>query len=335
MNARKKIKVLVIRFSSIGDIVLTTPVLRCLKKIPDVDTEVHVVTKSAFRDVLLYNPHVDHLHLLEDDLFSLAKRIASEHIDYIVDVHHNLRSAILKAWLRKPSSSFRKLNFEKWLLVQLKLNRLPDVHVVDRYFEAAAFLGVQHDGKGLDFYLPEKTKSVDHLLPGSFAGGFMTFAIGGKHATKRLPNELIIDIIRKLNHKAVLLGDDNDKNNGRLIASACGDLVYNGCGQFSLIQSATLVKKADYVISHDTGLMHIAAAFEKPLVSIWGSTIPGFGMTPYMPGQPWRSEIIEVTGLSCRPCSKLGHKKCPKGHFDCMMKIDVQDVVEAVRRVTS
>ena len=103
--------------------------------------------------------------------------------------------------------------------------------------------------------------------------------------------------------------------------------IYNACGKLNLNQSASVVKQADVLITHDTGLMHIAAAFEKKIVSVWGNTVPEFGMYPYQKEENFK--IVEVKDLSCRPCSKIGHKKCPKGHFDCMQKIDVDDVVRA------
>jgi ADP-heptose:LPS heptosyltransferase len=77
--------------------------------------------------------------------------------------------------------------------------------------------------------------------------------------------------------------------------------------------------------------MHIAAALKKPVVSVWGNTVPAFGMTPYMPGRESNSVILEVNDLRCRPCSKIGFDKCPKGHFQCMRGIDDQAIADAVR----
>ncbi len=333
MTDADHVKVLVIRFSSIGDIVLTTPVLRCLKKIPGKEVEVHVVTKKAYSSILEDNPYVDRLHLLDGRLTGLIKQLRAADIDCIIDLHHNIRSALVKLALRKPAGSFLKLNLEKWLLTRFKVNRLPPRHIVDRYFEAAAIAGVENDGEGLDFFFSRKPVHLYDGLPVSFNKDLVTFVIGGKHATKRLPNDKIISICRKLPGNIVLLGGKEDEANGRTIESACGEHVFNGCGLFSLQQSASLVKKARLVISHDTGLMHIAAAFNKYLVSVWGNTIPGFGMFPYMPKYPERSIIVEVEGLPCRPCTKIGYTKCPKGHFDCMMRIDEEKIVQNARHI--
>ncbi len=333
MSARKHIKVLVIRFSSIGDIVLTTPVLRCLKKIEGTDTEVHVVTKKAFAGVLAGNPNVDKLHLLNNSLWRLASHLRKENFDYIVDLHHNIRSAILKGRMLRPSGSFHKLNPEKWMLTALKINKLPEKHIVDRYFEAADALGVENDHQGLDFFPDEEIYGVPEVIPGDFQQ-YIAFAIGGKHATKRLPNEKIVAICKKLPLPVILLGDRNDEANGDAVVRGCKDQkVFNACGKLSLRESAYMVKNARAVISHDTGLMHIAAAYNKILVSVWGNTVPEFGMVPYMPRHPERSVIIEVKDLPCRPCTKLGYEKCPKKHFDCMMKINEDDIIAALDKM--
>ena len=90
--------------------------------------------------------------------------------------------------------------------------------------------------------------------------------------------------------------------------------IHNGCGRYSLHQSASLLRQAAFVVSHDTGLMHIAAAFGQRIYSIWGNTVPEFGMYPFRT----EYEALEVPGLPCRPCSKIGFAQCPQGHFRCM-----------------
>ncbi len=326
-------KVLVIRFSSIGDIVLTTPVIRCLKKVRENQIEVHFATKKAFKDLLSSNPYIDKLHLLDGKLSEFNRKLRAENFDHIIDLHHNTRTALIKWALRKPATTFNKLNVEKWLLVNLKINRLPGVHIVDRYFEAVRKFGVFNDGEGLDFFLPDDVETDQSLLPSSIGGRFIAFAIGGKHTTKRLPNEKIISVIKKLPLPVALLGGHDDVQNAIKISSEFGDGVFNCCGKLSIQQSAVLVKNAAVVVTHDTGLMHIAAAFNKPIVSVWGNTVADFGMYPYMPKFPERSQIVEVDHLACRPCSKIGFSECPKSHFDCMKKIDALEIVKAVSKM--
>ena len=325
---RKK-KILVVRFSSIGDIVLTTPVLRALKQTPGLDAEVHYATKKAFAMVVQANPYIDKVHLLEDSLGSLVKALKTERFDYVIDLHNNLRSTLLKLRLMRPSRAFNKLNIEKWLLTRLKINRLPEVHIVDRYLEAGRRFRLKNEQKGLDYFLSEKDAVWPDILPLEFRDAYVAFVIGGAHATKRLPTQKIIDICRKLKKPVVLLGGPEDAKNGRIIQAACGDLVLNTCGKLTLNTSAFLVKQARVVITHDTGLMHIAAAFNKPIISIWGNTVPEFGMYPYMPQHPENSIIVEVNGLPCRPCDKIGYEKCPLDHFNCMEKISHEQVAGA------
>ncbi|MFO8066577.1 MAG: glycosyltransferase family 9 protein [Bacteroidales bacterium] len=325
----KKDKILVLRFSSIGDIVLTTPLLRCLKNIPDKKFSVHYATKKSFAGIIENNPYVDKVHSLDNSLKDLIKELKEENFDFIIDLHKNIRTSIIKFALRKPSCSFMKLNLQKWLLVNFKIDMLPKVHIVDRYIYAANSLEVKNDLQGLDYFLSGKNNDLkEKFFSSLFDKGYVAFVIGGMHFTKRMPNEKIASLCKKLNTHIVLLGGNADKKNGEEISKLAGDNVYNACGEFSLNTSAFLVKNAKVVITHDTGLMHIAAAFKKPIVSLWGNTIPEFGMYPYMPAYENLSRIVEVKGLSCRPCSKIGHKKCPKKHFKCMKDINENEIVE-------
>ncbi len=321
-------KILIIRFSSIGDIVLTTPVIRCLKK-QLTDTKIHYLTKEQFYPVIKKNPYINKIHLLKDDMDALISDLKAEDFDHIIDLHKNIRSLLVKKKLRKPSSSFCKLNFKKWLIVNFKINRLPDLHIVDRYFGSVKSFNVTNDGKGLDYFIPEDEEVNINDLPENFRKGYICFVVGGKHATKILPEEKVISICNKIKKPVVLLGGFEDKKAGDNIQKQTGENVYNSCGKFSINQSASLVKKAEKIITNDTGLMHIATAFKKEIISVWGNTIPAFGMYPYLPEKEKnKSKIIEVKKLKCRPCGKIGFDKCPKKHFDCMNKIDVYKIIE-------
>ncbi|HUH32938.1 MAG TPA: glycosyltransferase family 9 protein [Daejeonella sp.] len=318
----ENLKILVIRFSSIGDIVLTTPVIRCLKQQLN-GAEIHYLTKRKFKTVLASNPHIDKLHFLDDKLSDTISSLKQEHFDVLIDLHHNLRTLIIKTRLGIRASSFDKLNWQKWLLVNLKVNRLPPIHIVDRYLDTVKFLGVKNDDKGLDYFLNSE-HDLSSLLPPSHQV-FTGIAIGAQHATKRLPQHKLIELCKGLPDPVVLLGGPEDAPRADEICNEAGAHVFNGCGQFSLDQSAYLVKMARQIITHDTGLMHIAAAFDKPIVSVWGNTIPGFGMYPYKTS---RSVVAEVNHLPCRPCSKIGYQKCPLGHFKCMNDIPVSFIID-------
>jgi len=308
-------KILIIRFSSIGDIVLTTPVIRCLKK--QLNAEVHYLTKSSFKGILNNNPYVDKVHTIEKEISSeLIAELKNENFDFIADLHHNLRTLRLKKALNISSKSFPKYNIQKWLLVNLKIDRMPKMHIVDRYMETVSSLGVVNDAKGLDYFIPETSKVDLSRLPEIQSNGYVGIVIGGQHATKMMPILKLIELCDSLSEPIVLLGGPEDKLRGEEIVNAVGVKVFNGCGQFKLDESASLVQQANWVITHDTGLMHIAAAFKKRIVSVWGNTVPELGMYPYLPDP--RSKIVQIKGLSCRPCSKIGYSKCPKSHFKCM-----------------
>ena len=313
---------LIVRFSSIGDIVLTSPVVRCLKQQVK-DAEVHFLVKKNFAAVIEHNPFIDRKIYLDGDLRDLIPDLKKERYDFVIDLHHNLRTMKLKKALGTKSFSFNKLNLEKWLLVNFKINRLPDKHIVDRYMETVKSFGVTNDGKGLDYFISQEDGKAMQMLPPEFERGYVAFVIGAKHNTKKLPEDKIVSVCKKINMPVVLMGGKEDAEAGKRIASAAGSReIFNSCGKFSLNESAAVIKQSAKVITHDTGLMHIAAAFKKEIVSVWGNTVPEFGMYPYYGDFETANYISQVTNLSCRPCSKIGFDKCPKGHFKCMVNQD-------------
>lgn len=314
---------LIIRFSSIGDIVLTTPVIRCLKKgYPG--AIIHYVTKKQYASLLLANPYIDKLHILEKDLDKLARDLKKEKFDYIIDLHGSLRSRLLRWRLCKPAYVFPKLNFRKWILVKLKINLLPELHIVDRYLSTLKKFNLPNDGLGLDYFLPADEKDFGSLLPEGFGKEYIVLAAGARHYTKQVTTEQMIRLCRLLERPVLILGGPEDFAKAEEVRLQSKAEIYNGCGKFTLNESASLVKQARLVITPDTGIMHIASAFGKTILSIWGNTTPLFGMYPYKPGPG--SKIFEVNGLSCRPCSKLGYPACPKKHFRCMLDQPVEDI---------
>ncbi|MBE0639835.1 MAG: glycosyltransferase family 9 protein [Bacteroidales bacterium] len=329
-NFRVK-KILVIRFSSIGDIVLTTPIVRCLKK-QLAESEVHYLTKQAFEPVLKSNPYIDKIITIHKNIDEVIPGLLKEHYDHIVDLHKNFRSFGIRLKLGRKGTSFTKLNFRKWLLVRFKINLLPDIHIVDRYFSAVKGLGVINDMAGLDYYIADQDRISMDLLPQTHQKGYVAMVIGGKHKTKQLPTEKVIELIGRFTYPVVILGGPEEIEEGRKIEQQVGERVSSTCGKFNISQSASIVEQARVVITNDTGLMHIAAAFNKPLISIWGNTVPELGMYPYMPQHSDRFRIFEVNGLPCRPCSKIGFEKCPEKHFKCMMDQDVNTIVEAIKK---
>ncbi len=328
-SCMKNRKFLIIRFSSIGDIVLTTPLMRCLKlQLPD--SEIHFVTKDKYRELVAANPYIDKIHYLTDHFGQLVRILKAEQFDVVLDLHHNFRSLLIKLAIHAPARSFQKLNMRKWILVNLKWNLLPNEHIVDRYFRALSGFPVFNDGKGLDFFIPEGGAYDFSALPPFFRDGYIAVIISGTYATKQLPAEKVSGICDSIPYPVILVGGNCETPMSREIGRRVGDHVLNLAGKTSISESASLVREARLVLSNDTGMMHIAAAFGKKILSFWGNTVPAFGMIPYLPGSA--SEIMEVKGLKCRPCSKLGYKKCPKGHFRCMNDMDISGVVDWIKK---
>ncbi|MBP7534790.1 MAG: glycosyltransferase family 9 protein [Chitinophagales bacterium] len=318
-------KILIIRFSSIGDIVLTTPLVRCLsQQLPN--AQIHYLTKPAFAGILAPNPHIQKVQTLSSSIIKTIQQLKTEKYDYVIDLHHNQRSLLIKLGLGVTAKSFDKLNYEKWLAVNFKkIDDLPNLHIVDRYIATAQHLGIKNDGQGLDYFIPPKDEvNIEQQFPNLSPQKYIALVIGAAHATKRMPTQKIIDLCDTIKQPIVLLGGKEDAENANNIVMQSKGCIANACGLLNLNQSASVVRQAGKVVSHDTGMMHIAAAFQKPICSVWGNTIPQFGMYPYLSvAAQAQSVMVQVANLPCRPCSKIGYNKCPKGHFNCMQQIDV------------
>jgi ADP-heptose:LPS heptosyltransferase len=326
-------KILVVRFSSIGDIVLTTPVVRALKQqLPN--ATIHFLTKKQVGSILIDNPFVDRVITIQRGISEVIDVLNAEHYDYIIDLHNNLRTLQLKLRLRRPSLTFPKVNSKKWLLVRFKINVLPQVHVVDRYFSAVKSLNVRNDLLPCEFHIPADSivdveKSIG-LLPKSF----VAIAIGAQFFTKRMPFNKLIEVIEQVNTPIVLLGGEMDTELANKVCNHFQDKqIHSACGGFSLAQSASIVQQAAVLLTNDTGMMHIASCYEVPTISVWGNTVPSLGMYPYFPQHPERFSMHEVANLSCRPCSKIGFQQCPKKHFNCMQLQDSAAIAEDINGV--
>jgi ADP-heptose:LPS heptosyltransferase len=323
----------VIRFSSIGDIVLTTPVLRCLKnQIPGV--RIHYAVKKEYAQVLAGNPYIDQFHFLDGSLFSLIREIRREKFTYVADLHANLRSRMLTFFLGRfiRINRLKKLNLRKWLLVNFKQNHMPRVHIVDRYLNVVMPLGVAYDGRGLDFFISENEETaLMNILPASFGQEYVCLVPGAKFATKSIPAAKAAEIVQNLKRPVVILGGHAEVSAAEeILRGSKHPNALNLCGKLTLGQSAAALRHAHSVITADTGLMHIASALGRPIVSVWGNTVPALGMYPFLPtqGAP-EPHLFEVDGLACRPCSKIGFSACPKGHFRCMNDQPAEQIADA------
>ena len=334
-------KTLVIRFSSIGDIVLSSPLVRVMRsRFPD--GQIDYVTRKEYGELVKSNQNLNHTFEFDaslgfDGLRALKKRIREEKYDLLVDIHDSLRSKYLRS-LRSPGRVVvNKRVLERSILVNLKKNIYREaVHVVDRYIETLKEFGVTNDGKGLELHIP------DEILFG-VAGKIATLKLnrfekvigicpGARHFTKRWPVDRFARVgatlARTLDAKVLLFGGTSDEPICTQICREINEQVgveraSSFCGQLRLLETAAAMEYCDVIITNDTGLMHIATAMHKKIVAIFGSTVREFGFFPYDPS----AIVLEKPGLECRPCSHIGRGECPEKHFKCMVEITEDEVL--------
>lgn len=321
-------RLLFIRFSAIGDIVLASPALRCAKQqIPGV--EIHFLTKKSMKAVSEANPYVDHFHYFDKDLSTIIQELKACNFDYIIDLHKNLRSLRIRLALGVPYLSYNKLSVEKFLLTKFQVNRMADRHISMRSVDTLAPLGVSYDGKGLDYFVPSEVSQ-----PVFFPEGYVALVIGASYATKKLPLDSLKVLCSQIPHPIVLVGGKEEVADGEALALLDPTRIVNTCGAYSLHESALIVQKAKVVISHDTGMLYIACAFEKNVIAIWGATSPALQVEPFMPDDS-KARVFQsiVPDLACQPCSNFGTKTCPKGHFACMQQQNLPEIARQVEQM--
>ncbi len=325
-------KILVVQFLAVGDVVLSTPVLRLLKAQLD-GSEVHFACRLGNKSVVEANLYIDKLFYLEE-MSKLTEELRAEKYNYLIDLTNNLATRILTWRLGVESFRYEDYRIKRWILAKTKINLLPSTHIVDRYIQTLSKLSIKNDTLGLDYFIPEREFVPMDWLPESHRNGYVVFGLSAQQNTQLLPIKRMIELCDKINRPIILLGSKDDFANAEVIKNffersldpsyekglqelGKKTIVYNGCGLFNTNQIASLVKQAQVIFTHDNALMHIAAAFKKEIFSIWGSSIPSFGNYPYRT----KFTILEKANLSCRPCSSTGYAKCPRGHFKCMNEI--------------
>ncbi len=299
---------------------MTSPVIRMLKQ--QTHATIHFLTKRRWLPLLQDNPHIDQLHILES---SIVDELKKEQFDHIVDLHKNLRTFILRFQLKSEYLSFRKLTLQKWLYLFTGIDFLKGSHVVDRYIEGISSLNIQNDGKGLEIY----TDTYYKLPIDAKHRKTITICMGGTYISKRVPFPLILPILADSVFRIILLGGNDLPHHPNLPHD-----VLNLIGKTSLRESISIIRQSDLIISGDTGMMHIAAALKKPLIVVWGSTSPIFGMYPYFGALSNMSYVsIENNELECRPCSKYGRKSCPKGHMNCLKALHSSQLIKEIDNI--
>ena len=319
-------KILVIRLSSIGDIILTTPLLRRLQAAYP-SAAIDYCTKQPFVSLLSSNPRLSKIYTTE--------QLPNETYDFVVDLQNNHRSrTIVRSLNAKQKVKYRKENWKKWLMVQCKLNFYATTQsVVDRYQAALTKFEVSDDTEGCELYPSpsEKAFAEPYIIAGKKT---LALCFGARHFTKRYPPlrfaALLSVLCKDDSVRVLLLGGKEDASQALEIVNALPvqyrSKVVNLSGSCSLMQTAALLEQCDAVLTNDTGLMHMASAFGQKLFVLFGSSSSAFGFLPYH--TPY--ELFEVEGLSCRPCSHIGRDRCPKGHFRCMNDLPEERIVRRI-----
>lgn len=328
--------VLAVRFSSIGDVLLVTPLLRAIR-LRHPAARITVVTKQAHVPLLSHNPHVDRVIGLEPGrpLASIAAELRMEGYTHRLDLHDNLRTRMLRTLVPGRWSTYPKHRVARTLLIYTKRNRYPDARpVAERYFSAAGDLDVLPDGKPPDFFLgPDAERQAsDWLAAAGLAQNRPVIALapGAAHATKRWPVEHWRSLIQQIvaeSFDVVIVGGPDDSQLGTTLSQGTGGTVVSAAGVFGLQGTGAVLQRAAALISGDTGVMHMATGVGTPVVALFGPTVRAFGFFPYTS----RAEVLELA-LSCRPCSSKGGARCPLGHHQCLAKIGPETVHGALRR---
>ncbi|MCS7153323.1 MAG: glycosyltransferase family 9 protein [Bacteroidia bacterium] len=315
---------LLVRLSSMGDVVLTTPLIRALhRRFPE--AEIHFLTRRQYKPLLQHHPQLTAVHE-----WPPANSLRDLFWEGVIDLQKNLRTFPLRWQLQyRAFSSFPKENFRKWLMVRFKKPFLLR-HVVERYGRALRKWDISPDELGpLEVYVPEAVEEKIHSLLLSSLGEVPRVAVGlgGTYKTKRWLIEYYEVLLNRLKLPVILLGGESEAREAESLARMLSVPVVVGAGRFSLLETAAAIRLARLLISHDTGTAHLGAAMGTPTAVLWGNTVPEFGMTP------WKvpHTNIEVKNLSCRPCSKLGYSTCPRGHHDCIRALTPDYVEKRLR----
>ena len=333
-------KILIIRLSSIGDVLLSTPLIRILKKkFPS--CQIDFIIKKEFHELLAYHPYLRKIFIYDKNqgraaLRDIKTHLKEEHYDLVVDIHKNFRSIYLRTGLAvNEVAKFKKYILKRWLLVNFKYNCYRQiVPVFQRYINSLKDYNLEYDNAGLDLYIPPEVNQKiaaqwDELLTNKFQL-VIGLAPGASFLTKRWPvqgfSEVTKYLVQQLKAAVLLFGNGEDKTFTTEIKSTIPQHVFDVAGKLSLLETAALMNYCQLVVTNDSGLMHIASALKKKVVAIFGSTTEELGFFPYTTN----SLIVQNENLKCRPCSHVGLHKCPKKHFKCMKDIKAQQVIEAV-----
>ena len=333
-DGEREMKALIICGESIGDVVFSTPVIRAMKVELD-DTNLHALIPANASFLADENPYLDEVHLYKKGSFwKMVRDMRQRKFDVVVNLRTDWPSKLLSFLLLTKTFSCPATRWKQWLMVNLKINHLPNVHHVDKMILSLKSLGIKGDELGVDYFIPERDKVALEWLPPEFRKGFVVFPISAPYSTRKLPVDRMIELCDKINKPVILLGTKEDATTGQVINTFFErglsvvwekgllelnkkTIVYNACGKFNFNQMASLIKQSWAVFTFDNDFVPVASAFRKEVFALWGNTILLFGRYPYRT----KFTILESNSVACRPCSANGFDKCPKGHFKCMRDI--------------
>jgi lipopolysaccharide heptosyltransferase II len=327
--------ILAVRFSSIGDILLTTPLLRAIRH-RHPGARITALTKQAYLPLLSHNPHLDRVISLEPgrSLTSLAAELRAEPYSHRLDLHGSLRARVLRTLVPGRWSGYPKHRVARALLIHGKRNQYRDHRPVpERYFSAAQELDVTPDHGPPEFFLgPDaEQQTADWLEAAGFASKRPMIAVapGAAHATKRWPLEHWQNLVEQIvsdGFDVAVVGGSGDAHLGTVLANLPGGRVASAAGDFGLQCTGALLRRAAALVSGDTGVMHMATGVGTPVVALFGPTVEAFGFFPYSR----RARVVELA-LSCRPCSSQGGSRCPLAHHRCLRDLQPEVVYDALR----
>jgi lipopolysaccharide heptosyltransferase II len=342
-------KILIIRFSSLGDVLLVSPLLRVVRLFYP-SARIDFLVKKEYADVVRFHPALTSVIELTTDegreLRGIIRKIRKERYDLVIDLHNSIRSILVRFLSGcRRRRVVRKYIFARWILVRWKRNYYKHIVAVpDRYLATVAPLGITGDGRGLEIVLPEEVLSSVRVRLGKYHlekySTVICFAPTARHFTKRWPQERFIEagiaLAASSRVKILVFG-------GKQEHEYCADIVHmintavhapaaeNCASEFTLLESAAVMDHCDVVVTNDSGLMHLAAARQRNVVALFGSTVAEFGFFPY----GTKSIVLEKKSLPCRPCTHIGRSECPLGHFNCLTDIAAHEVVSAVKKITA
>lgn len=322
--------ILVVRLSSLGDVILTTPFVRILKaNFPNANID--FLVSSPFQDVFKYNPYINNLLIynkqktLKDISYwkqSIKNLLPENKYDLVFDLQNNFRSIHFTIGLSDKIFRMDKNRLAKLQMVCFKSIPKDCEHIVERYLNTAKDFGLIHDEKGLDLIFDNKSTNIDSNL--------IAFAPGAKHFTKRWLPEYFITLAEYFindGFEILLFGSRDEKYVCEYISST-NNKIHDLCGKFNILETAEKIRECKLIVTNDSAAMHIASAVNIPIVAIFGSTVPQFGFTPY------KAEfMINQKDISCRPCTHIGRSKCPEKHFNCMKQILPQEVYNSALKL--